>query len=159
MEIGCVYFKSGTQSYDTYGSANTWTGNSSYSNARTPYILSQRIGGTAKNLFRVYTRNHGAEMNQQFRIEISQVKAAGSILGSDYGSFALQVKKYNPDQFEIIGLGISNSGLEFGVKPYKKEHKKYRKEVQKRGAVDGDLYMMDNGEVKVPYARIIIKAK
>ena len=67
--------------------------------------------------------------------------------------------KYNPDQFEIIGLGISNSGLEFGVKPYKKEHKKYRKEVQKRGAVDGDLYMMDNGEVKVPYARIIIKAK
>lgn len=67
--------------------------------------------------------------------------------------------KYNPDQFEIIGLGISNSGLEFGVKPYKKEHKKYRKEVQKRGAVDGDLYMMDNGELKVPYARIVIKAK
>ena len=97
---GTLDFKSGTQSYDTYGSANTWTGNSSYSNARTPYILSQRIGGTAKNLFRVYTRNHGAEMNQQFRIEISQIKAAGSILGSDYGSFALQVKKYNPDQFD-----------------------------------------------------------
>ena len=39
--------------------------------------------------------------------------------------------KYNPDQFEIIGLGISNSGLEIGVEPYKPEHKKYRKEVQK----------------------------
>lgn len=65
--------------------------------------------------------------------------------------------KYNPEQFEIIGLGISNSGIEIGVQPYKKEHKKYRKEIQKRGAVDGDLYMMTNGIVDVPYARIIIK--
>lgn len=67
--------------------------------------------------------------------------------------------KYNPDQFEIIGLGISRSGLEIGVKPYKEEHKKYRKEVQKRGAVDGDLYMITNGVVKVPYARILIRNK
>ncbi len=67
--------------------------------------------------------------------------------------------KYNPNQFEIIGLGISSSGLEVGVQPYKKEHKKYRKEVQKRGAVDGDLYMMIKGEVTVPYARILIRRK
>ena len=67
--------------------------------------------------------------------------------------------KYNPEQFEIIGLGISNSGIECGVKPYKPEHKKYRKEIQKRGAVDGDLYMMKNGIVDVPYARIIIRKK
>ncbi len=69
------------------------------------------------------------------------------------------MNKYNPDQFEIIGLGISNSGLDVGVQPYKKEHKKYRKEIQKRGAVDGDLYMMIKGEVKVPYARILIRNK
>ena len=67
------------------------------------------------------------------------------------------IDKYNPRQFEIIGLGISNSGKEIGVKPYKPKHKKYRKEIQKRGAVDGDLYIMKNGEVTVPYARIIIK--
>lgn len=67
--------------------------------------------------------------------------------------------KYNPDQFEIIGLGISNSGLEIGVQPYKEEHKRYRKDVQKRGAVDGDLYMIKNGIVDVPYARIVIKNK
>lgn len=69
------------------------------------------------------------------------------------------IDKYNPDQFEVVGLGISNSGLEIGVRPYKVEDKKYRKEVQKRGAVDGDLYMITNGEVDVPYARIIIKNK
>jgi len=77
----------------------------------------------------------------------------------DIGVPVTFLDKYNPDQFEIIGLGISNSGLEFGVKPYKPEHKKYRKEVQKRGAVDGDLYMIKNGIVDVPYARIIIKNK
>lgn len=67
--------------------------------------------------------------------------------------------KYNPEQFEIIGVGIANLGLEMGIKPYKPEHKKYRKEVQKRGAVDGDLYMMIDGVVTVPYSRIIIRNK
>lgn len=68
--------------------------------------------------------------------------------------------KYSPDQFEIIGLGIANLGLGIGVKPYKPEHKSYRKEVQKRGAVDGDLYMLDeNGNPIVPYARVIIRNK
>ena len=67
--------------------------------------------------------------------------------------------KYNPDQFEIIGVGIAKLGLEIGISPYKPEHKKYRKEVQKRGAVDGDLYMIKNGEVNVPYSRIIVRNK
>lgn len=65
--------------------------------------------------------------------------------------------KFNPNQFKLLGLGISNSGLEIGVKPYKMEHKKYRKEVQHKGAVDGDLYMLDHdGHPVVPYARIIL---
>ena len=68
--------------------------------------------------------------------------------------------KYNPKQFEIIGLGIANLGLECGVKPYKLHHKKYRKEVQHKGQVDGDLYMVDeNDHPVVPYARILIRKK
>ena len=65
--------------------------------------------------------------------------------------------KYNPEQFEIIGVGIAGLGLAAGIKPYKPEHKKYRKEIQKRGAVDGDLYMMNGEEVVVPYSRILIR--
>ncbi|XOU93861.1 MAG: adenine-specific methyltransferase EcoRI family protein [Candidatus Kerfeldbacteria bacterium] len=79
--------------------------------------------------------------------------------GGDMGVPITFLDKYNPKQFEIIGLGISNSGIEIGVKRYKEEHKKYRKEIQKRGAVDGDLYMIVNGIVNVTYARIIIKNK
>ena len=67
--------------------------------------------------------------------------------------------KYNPEQFEIIGVGIANLGIEIGIQPYKPEHKKYRKEVQKSGTVNGDLYMMIDGIVTVPYSRIIIKNK
>lgn len=67
--------------------------------------------------------------------------------------------KYNPSQFEIVGVGIANLGLEIGISPYKPIHKKYRKEVQGRGAVDGDLYMIIDGEVTVPYTRIIIRNK
>ncbi len=68
--------------------------------------------------------------------------------------------RYNPDQFEIIGLGIANLGLECGVRPYKEHHRKYRKEIQKKGQVDGDLYMVDeNDHPVVPYARVLIKKK
>ena len=67
--------------------------------------------------------------------------------------------KHNPEQFEIIGVGIAGLGKSIGVRPYTPEHKAFRKEVQKRGAVDGDLYMIENGEVKVPYSRIIIRNK
>ena len=67
------------------------------------------------------------------------------------------LNNYCPSQFTIIGLGISNSGLSCGVEPYKKQWRDYRVNVQKRAAVDGDLYMVINQEVKVPYARILIK--
>lgn len=69
------------------------------------------------------------------------------------------LNKYNPDQFEILGIGIASSGLEAGVKPFTAEHKDYRRKVQGRGAVDGDLYMMVDGVVEVPYRRILIRNK
>ena len=67
--------------------------------------------------------------------------------------------KYNPEQFQIIGLGIARLGLSIGIKPYAPEHRRYRKEVQHRGAVDGDLYLLEDGLPVVPYTRIIIRNK
>jgi hypothetical protein len=67
--------------------------------------------------------------------------------------------KYNPDQFEILGIGIAGLGLEAGVEPFKPEHKEYRRKVQGRGAVDGDLYLMVDGVVEVPYRRILVRNK
>lgn len=92
-------------------------------------------------------------------IEVSTYKEIPSDYDGAMGVPVTFLDKFNPEQFEIIGLGISTSGLEIGVRPYAPEHKRYRKEVQKRGAVDGDLYMMVNGIVEVPYARILIRHK
>lgn len=112
-------------------------------------------------LYKTYEGNEDVYPNYENYdgIEVSKVANIPVDYKGAMGVPITFVDKHNPEQFEIIGLGISNSGIEIGVQPYKAEHKKYRKEVQKRGAVDGDLYMMQDGVVKVPYARILIKNK
>jgi len=110
-------------------------------------------------LYKSYTPEEYPKYENFDAINVNKTKAIPVDYDGYIGVPITFLDKYNPDQFEIIGLGISNSGIEIGVQPYKPEHKKYRKEVQKRGAVDGDLYMMEDGVVKVPYARILIKNK
>lgn len=109
------------------------------------------------NLWKKYTPEEYPKYENYDAINVNKISEIPKNYGGAIGVPITFLDKYNPEQFEIIGLGISNSGIEIGVKPYKEEHKKYRKEVQKRGAVDGDLYMITNGIVDVPYARIIIK--
>lgn len=110
-------------------------------------------------LYKKYSLEEYPKYDNYDAINVNKVLEIPRDYNGDIGVPITFLDKYNPEQFEIIGLGISNSGIEIGVKPYKKEHKKYRKEIQKRGAVDGDLYMMTNGIVDVPYARVIIKNK
>ncbi|MFA5934359.1 MAG: adenine-specific methyltransferase EcoRI family protein [Candidatus Paceibacterota bacterium] len=110
-------------------------------------------------LYKKYNTENYPQYANYEGIEVSKVQEIPMDYEGAMGVPITFVDKYNPDQFKIIGLGISNSGLEIGVKPYLKDHKKYRKEVQKRGAVDGDLYMIKNEIVEVPYARILIKNK
>lgn len=111
------------------------------------------------DLFKEYTPEEYLKYYNFNAINIDKTKEIPYDYAGAMGVPITFLDKYNPDQFEILGLGISNSGIEAGVKPYKPEHKKYRKEVQKRGAVDGDLYFVKNGVVEVPYARILIKNK
>lgn len=110
-------------------------------------------------LYKKYTPDEYPKYDNYDAINVNVTKDIPCDYNGNMGVPITFMDKYNPEQFEIIGLGISNSGIEIGVKPYKPEHKKYRKEIQKRGAVDGDLYMITNGIVDVPYARIIIKNK
>lgn len=110
-------------------------------------------------LHKKYTTEEYCTYDNYDAINVNKTKDIPVDYNGDMGVPITFLDKFNPDQFAIVGLGISNSGIEIGVQPYKKEHKKFRKEVQKRGAVDGDLYMIINGVVDVPYARIIIKNK
>lgn len=63
---------------------------------------------------------------------------------------------YNPDEFEIIGLGSGYLGQSIGVGGIKPEHKKQ----MKSHAAAGDLYyLLEDGKPKIPYSRIIVKRK
>ena len=108
-------------------------------------------------LYKKYNHEEYLKYENYNALNVNKISEIPMNYGGAMGVPITFLDKHNPEQFEIIGLGISNSGIEIGVKPYKEEHKKYRKEVQKRGAVDGDLYMITNGIVDVPYARVIIK--
>jgi hypothetical protein len=113
-------------------------------------------------LFDMYRKYNPGEYPEYHNYKAINVNIVADIPGDYDGAMGVPITfldKYNPEQFEIIGLGISNSGIEVGVKPYTPEHKKYRKEIQKRGAVNGDLYMVQDGIVTVPYARVLIKKR
>jgi hypothetical protein len=91
---------------DSY-SLNLNAGDSSYSltHAATPWIKSQGIapwsadGSTANatkfELFKVHTLSDGTNTNQKYKIEISNVKLAGTVAGSDWGSFTLAVRDFS----------------------------------------------------------------
>ncbi len=114
---------------------------------------------TDLDLYKRYTPEEYPKYENYNAINVDKTADIPEDYDGEMGVPITFLDKYNPDQFEIVGLGISNSGIEIGVQPYKPEHKKYRKEIQKRGAVDGDLYMMIDNVITVPYARIIIRKR
>ena len=69
-----------------------------YNVATTPFLLSQAVAGSRKNLFKVNTRSHGSNVNNDFKLAIADLTAAGKVPGSDYGSFTLRILRNNPGE-------------------------------------------------------------
>ena len=90
----------------------------SYANASTPYIQSQLINNARYNLFKVNTRSHGSNVNNKYKIAILNVKKAGTIAGSDYGQFTLQVRQTGMDDNGLTTDNIVEQfdGLNFDPK-------------------------------------------
>jgi hypothetical protein len=93
----------------------------SITNAVTPWIVSQKIapwqsGSTTPTrfeLFRIQTISDGTYTNKQFKVEISNVKLAGQVAGSDYGSFTLTLRKFSDtDKRPIIVEQYNNLNLD-----------------------------------------------
>jgi hypothetical protein len=75
--------------------------------AETPWITSQMVApwkgavsGSAPasqsfQLFKFHTLAHGTDMNTAYKLEISNVKLAGTVPGSDYGMFDVNIRAYN----------------------------------------------------------------
>jgi hypothetical protein len=95
-------------------------------NAYTPFIRSQQVtpfsssygtGSAAYDLFKVHTLTDGTNANKMYKLEISNVKAAGSIPGTDYGSFSVVVRDFNDtdaktvilERFDNLNLDVNSS--------------------------------------------------
>ena len=72
--------------------------------ALTPMIKSQTISGDRFDLFQIETLGVGNSANTKVKIGISNIKAAGSVNGTDYGTFTVVVRDFNDTEKKKIVL-------------------------------------------------------
>jgi len=81
--------------------------------ALTPYIQSQLISGQRYNLFQFETIGAGNAANTKVKVGITNIKAAGSTAGTDYGTFTVVVRAFNDtDKKKVILETYSNVNLD-----------------------------------------------
>jgi hypothetical protein len=67
--------------------------NSTFQNAKTPWVTAQRSAGTALRLFRVGRISDGVEGNYDVKVTIEDIRKSGNVPGTAYGSFNLYVRR------------------------------------------------------------------
>jgi len=72
--------------------------------ALTPWIQSQDISGQRFDLFRFETIGAGNIANNKVKIAISNIKPAGSVAGSDYGTFTVVIRDFNDTDNKKVAL-------------------------------------------------------
>ena len=74
-----------------------------YSEAVTPWIISQTVNAANQNLFKFHTIASGNSANYEIKVAISNIKPAGTVAGSEYGSFSILIRAV--DQTKLTALG------------------------------------------------------
>ena len=87
----------------------------SYSNAATPWLISQTVNGTNQNLFKLKTIADGVHSNYETKVAISNIKAAGTVAGSEYGSFTVTIRAV--DQTKLAAVGSPYTTSDTDVRP------------------------------------------
>ncbi len=81
--------------------------------AKTPFIQSQLISGERTNLFRFETIGAGNAANTKVKIAITNIKAAGSVNGTDYGTFTVVVREFSDtNKKKVVLESFSNVNLD-----------------------------------------------
>ncbi len=110
----------------------------------------------------LYKNYNSFDYPSYYKYDAINVKSISDIPKDYYGKMGVPITfidYFNPEQFEIIGLGAGDLGREIGIgdeyteeemKIFKKENKAFRR---------GIPFYYDNNKLTVPYARIIIRRK
>jgi hypothetical protein len=65
-----------------------------YTNATTPWVVSQNQGGAYYNLFKVHTLSDGLASNTEIKVGFFDIKGYDEVANSDYGEFSVVVRKF-----------------------------------------------------------------
>jgi len=95
--------------------SGSYTSESTFNNAMTPYIISQTVNNTNYNLFRFHTISDGNTANYEIKVAISNIKAAGTVPGSTYGSFTVAIR--GVDQTYLKAVGSPYDAADSDVRP------------------------------------------
>lgn len=71
-----------------------------FSHAKSPWIISQKFGGVATNLFRLHALDAGAGISTNFKLSIENI-APSSDPANQYGSFDLVVRDWNDNDMNV----------------------------------------------------------
>jgi hypothetical protein len=67
-----------------------------FQTAATPFITSQKIGTTVKNLFKLHTLSHGTSVSSEVKIGIRDVRLASEVSDPNgYGTFSIEIRRVN----------------------------------------------------------------
>lgn len=83
--------------------SGSYTSAGTYSNAATPWIISQTVNSTNYTLFKFHTIADGVSSNYETKVAISNIKAAGTVPGSNYGSFTVTIRAVDQTYLNAVG--------------------------------------------------------
>ena len=84
-------------------STGSYISDSTYSEATTPWVISQTVNTTNYKLFKFHTIADGVNSNYETKIAISNIKPAGSVAGSNYGSFTVTIRAVDQTYLNAVG--------------------------------------------------------
>lgn len=86
-----------------------------YMEAQTPWIISQTVAAANQNLFKLHTIADGIHSNYETKVAISNIKPAGTVAGSEYGSFTVTIRAV--DQTKLNAIGSPYTTQDSDVRP------------------------------------------
>jgi hypothetical protein len=98
-----------------YIESGSWDFADAYLESQTPWIISQTANGTNFDLMKFHTHADGLNSNYEVKIAISNVKPAGTVAGSEYGSFTVLIRAV--DQTKLAAIGSPFTTQDSDVRP------------------------------------------
>lgn len=86
---------------DVVPNYETWTDR--FTHARSPWVVSQKFGGKATNLFRLHALDAGAGVSTLFKVSIENI-APSTDTSDQYGSFDVVIRDWNDQDGNLLPL-------------------------------------------------------